>query len=130
VGSTWLVEGATLVARDLGVSDATIAISLVAIGTSLPELATTLAAVRHRASDLVAGNIIGSNLFNTLGILGLSGLASPLRTLEIRAWELVAFVAAPLAIAALARGGRLGRPAGTVLLVGYAAVLAVLARDS
>ena len=130
LGAKWLVEGATLVARDLGVSEATIAISLVALGTSLPELATTLAATRHRASEIVAGNIIGSNLFNTMAILGLSALTYPLRTLDIRAWEVAAFVAAPLAVAILAWGGRLGRPAGLALLLGYAAAIAVLAHGS
>lgn len=128
LGATWLVEGATLVARDFGVSEATIAIGLVAVGTSLPELATTLSAARHGASDLVAGNIIGSNLFNTLAILGVSALVAPLRTTDIRAWELVAFTAAPLAIAGLALGGRLGRVGGAVLIAGYTLVLAELAR--
>jgi cation:H+ antiporter len=127
VGAQWLVEGATLVARDLGVSEATIAISLVAVGTSLPELATTLTAARHGATELVAGNLIGSNLFNTMAILGLSALVAPLRTADIRAWELAAFVAAPLALAALALGGRVGRAGGGALLAGYGVVLAGLA---
>ncbi len=127
VGAKWLVEGATLIARDLGVSDAVIAISLVAVGTNLPELATTLVAVRHRASELVAGSIIGSNLFNTMAVLGLSGLTVPLQTVDIRTWELAVFVAAPLAIGIPAARGHLGRSAGVALVVGYGVVLAALA---
>jgi cation:H+ antiporter len=127
VGAKWLVEGATLIARDLGVSEAVIAISLIALGTNLPELATTLVAVRHRASELVAGSIIGSNLFNTMAVLGLSGLTVPLQTVDIRTWELAAFVAAPLAIGIPTARGHLGRSAGVALVLGYGVVLAALA---
>ncbi|MCG8588123.1 MAG: hypothetical protein MJE66_02440 [Proteobacteria bacterium] len=129
LGAKWLVDGATLLARDFGVSEAAIAISLVALGTSLPELATTLAASRRRASELVAGNLIGSNLFNTMAILGVSGLVSPLHASGIRPWELVAFVAAPVAVVIPAVRGRLGRTAGGALVLGYVLVLAILAQE-
>lgn len=130
VGAKWLVEGAALIARDLGVSEAVIAISLVAVGTSLPELATTLAAARHRANELIAGSIVGSSLFNTMAILGLSGLVAPLHTVDIRMWELAVFVAAPFAIGIPAARGHLGRWAGVALVFGYGVFLAALIQGS
>jgi cation:H+ antiporter len=123
VGAHWLVEGTILVARDLGVSEAAIAISAVAFGTSLPEVATTAAAARHRASDLAVGNLIGSNLFNVMAVLGLSGLVAPLQAADIRAWELVVFVGAP------AVRGRIGGRSGVALVLGYGGFVAAAALD-
>jgi cation:H+ antiporter len=78
VGSSFiLVEGAKQVARGLGMSDLVIGLTVVAIGTSLPELASALAAVRRSEHDLVIGNIIGSCIFNALGVVGLAGLIHP-----------------------------------------------------
>lgn len=72
-----LVEGAKEVASRLGMSDLVIGLTVVAIGTSLPELASALAAARHREHDLVIGNIIGSCIFNSLGVVGLAGIIRP-----------------------------------------------------
>ena len=78
IGATILVTNAELIARDFGVSETVIGLTLVAIGTSLPELATTtVAAVRKRA-DVALGNIIGSNMFNLLAIVGIAALVSPI----------------------------------------------------
>jgi cation:H+ antiporter len=129
VGAHWLVEGTILVARDLGVSEAAIAISAVAFGTSLPEVATTAAAARHRASDLAVGNLIGSNLFNVMAVLGLSGLVAPLQAADIRAWELVVFVGAPVLFAFLAVRGRIGGRSGVALVLGYGGFVAAAALD-
>jgi cation:H+ antiporter len=129
VGAHWLVEGTILIARDLGVSEAAIAISVVAVGTSLPEVATTAAAARHRASDLAVGNLIGSNLFNVMAVLGLSGLVAPLQAADIRAWELVVFVGAPVLFAFLAVRGRIGGRSGVALLLGYGGFVAAAALD-
>jgi len=71
-GADMLVKGAVSIARDFGVSDAVIGLSLVAIGTSLPELATAIVAALRRHSDVVLGNVIGSNIFNILAILGIT----------------------------------------------------------
>lgn len=76
-GSQLLVWGASSIAAELGVSKLVIGLTIVAVGTSLPELAATIASVRKNEGDLVIGNVIGSNLFNTLGVLGLPGLLSP-----------------------------------------------------
>ncbi len=77
-GAQVLVEGASNLARTFGVPEKVIGLTLVAVGTSLPELASSLVAVLKRHTDMVLGNIIGSNIFNVLGILGLSSLIIPL----------------------------------------------------
>lgn len=71
LGSHFLITGAVGLARAFGVSEATIGLTLVALGTSLPELATAIVAAYHRHSDVALGNVVGSNIFNTLGIMGI-----------------------------------------------------------
>lgn len=78
-GGDIFVDGASGVARSLGVSDALIGLTIVAGGTSLPELATSIVAARKGNSDIAIGNVIGSNVFNILMILGLTGVVSPMR---------------------------------------------------
>ena len=78
VSSRLLVWGAVEIARGFGVSDLIIGLTVVAIGTSLPELASSLAAIRKGEHDLAIGNIIGSNLFNTLAVVGIADVISPL----------------------------------------------------
>ena len=73
LASQMLVEGAITIARSMGVSQLVIGLTIIAIGTSLPELAAAIAAARKGAHDMIIGNIIGSNVFNTLGVLGLTG---------------------------------------------------------
>ena len=77
-GAGWLVDSAVSIARDFGVSEATIGLTIVAVGTSLPELATTLIAARRGQSQIGIGNIIGSNIFNILGILGVTATVAPI----------------------------------------------------
>ncbi|MEO0324244.1 MAG: calcium/sodium antiporter [Myxococcota bacterium] len=77
VGSRGLVWGATTVARHFGVSELVIGLTIVAFGTSLPELAATVMAARKNEHEIAVGNVIGSNLFNTLGVLGLPGVIRP-----------------------------------------------------
>ncbi|KAA0874143.1 calcium/sodium antiporter [Nitrincola tapanii] len=78
ISSRALVWGAINIASTLGVSDLVIGLTVVAVGTSLPELAAALAAIRKGENDLALGNVIGSNLFNTLAVVGLAGLITPL----------------------------------------------------
>ena len=78
VSSRILVWGAVEIARGFGVSDLIIGLTVVAIGTSLPELASSLAAIRKGEHELAIGNVIGSNLFNTLAVVGIAGVISPL----------------------------------------------------
>lgn len=78
VGAHFLISGARGVAVELGVSEAAIALTLVAVGTSLPELATTVAAALRRQADIALGNVIGSNIFNITAVIGAAALAAPL----------------------------------------------------
>ncbi|MBN8587977.1 MAG: calcium/sodium antiporter [Rhodothermia bacterium] len=77
LGSNWLVTSATEIARWMGVSELVIGLTIVAIGTSLPEVATSVAATLKGERDIAVGNVIGSNIFNILAVLGFSGLISP-----------------------------------------------------
>ena len=77
VGANWLVDGAVMIARMLEVSELIIGLTIVSIGTSLPELATSVTASLHRQTDIAVGNVVGSNLFNILSVLGLSALVAP-----------------------------------------------------
>ena len=137
VSSRALVWGAVEIARTLGVSDLLIGLTIVAIGTSLPELASSIAAARKGENDLALGNIIGSNLFNTLAVVGLAAIVSPMDAIE----KAVAYRDMPLMIALTVAlivlgfrrkgDGRLNRIAGAILLavyVGYLALLIVQAK--
>lgn len=82
LGANLLVEGASSIAHDYGVSQAVIGLTLVAIGTSLPELATTVMAALRQQADVALGNVIGSNMFNLLGIIGVAALVGPIPVSE------------------------------------------------
>ena len=129
VGAKLLVDGAVSVARDFGVSEALIGVTIVAIGTSLPELATTLVAARRGQNDVAFGNVIGSNIFNVLGILGITALVSPLAVApQIAAFDIWVMTAATVGlIAAAVTGWRITRAEGAALLVAYAAYIGWLA---
>ncbi|MCF6195566.1 MAG: calcium/sodium antiporter [Emcibacter sp.] len=77
IGAHFLVDGATIIARTAGIPEAVIGLTIVAIGTSLPELVTSLMAARNNHGDVAIGNIIGSNLFNILAIMGVTSLIAP-----------------------------------------------------
>ena len=78
LGANLLVENATIIAKTYGVSDTVIGLTLVAIGTSLPELATTVMAALRRQADVALGNVIGSNMFNLLAIIGIASFVGPI----------------------------------------------------
>jgi len=97
LGANLLVDNATVIARGLGVSDAIIGLTLVAIGTSLPELATTVVAAMRKQADVALGNVIGSNLFNLLLIIGVAGLVGPIPVpIEFLYFDLWVMLAASL----------------------------------
>jgi cation:H+ antiporter len=122
VGAELLVWGARTLAELLGVSGRVIGLTMVALGTSLPELAALLAAVRRREADLALGNIAGSNLFNILMILGITATAMP--PIPVHEKMIVDFlVAAALSVLAFpvfSRARRVGRWQGALLLACYA----------
>jgi len=122
LGARLLVSGAVDLARAMGVSEAVIGLTLVAVGTSLPELATSMMAALRGHNDVALGNVLGSNLFNILGILGVTAVVVPLpfnpRLLALDLWVMLA---ATLAMLVLFLGGRgLTRPGGVVFLLLYA----------
>jgi len=78
LGGERIVNGATLIARYFGLSERVIGLTIIAIGTSLPELATSIIAAYKKNTDLALGNIIGSNIFNILFILGISSIITPI----------------------------------------------------
>jgi cation:H+ antiporter len=130
--SRLLVWGAVEIARRLGVSDLIIGLTIVAIGTSLPELASSIVAVRRGQCDLALGNVLGSNLFNTLAVVGIAGVIHPMaigpdvltRDLPVMA----IFTASLFAIGFGFRGpGRINRVEGLLLLAGYLSYLTYLA---
>jgi len=94
LGATLLVDSASEIARMFGVPDTVIGLTLVALGTSLPELATTVMAALRRQADVAIGNVIGSNLFNLLAIIGVAALITPMRVdpglLQFDLWVMLA----------------------------------------
>lgn len=124
-GSKILLIGAVGIAHGFGVSEAVIGLTLVAVGTSLPELSISVIAALRRHADVAVGNVLGSNIFNLLGILGISALLQPLelrgRILEFDQWVMLG--AAVLLLVFLYTGRRLSRIEGGVLLIGYAAYI-------
>lgn len=125
VGANWLVDSATTFARAMGVSDLVIGLTVVAAGTSLPEVAASLAATLRGERDIAVGNVIGSNLFNILGCLGLSGLipadgllvAPAVMNFDIWVMLAVAFACLPIFLT----GREVARWEGALLLAYYVA---------
>ena len=126
-GADLLVTGATALARAAGVSEEVIGLTLVAVGTSLPELATSIVAAMRRQPDVCLGNVLGSNIFNLLGVTGAAAMVTPIafhpKILTFDLWALVAVTA--LLIAVMLTGRRISRIEGAALLVLYTAYIAV-----
>lgn len=127
-GADMLVEGAVNIARDFGVPDAVIGLSLVAIGTSLPELATAIVAAIRRHSDVVLGNVIGSNIFNILAILGVTVVIQPIEVTErFRQIDTPVMLGAALLLLTLLFATKsIGRTWGALMLAVYAAYMVFL----
>ena len=122
VGGAWaLVEGASNIARSIGVSDLVIGLTLVALGTSLPELAAAISAARRQEVDLILGNVIGSNIFNLLCVLGVTALVHPIEVAEkvLRVDFWVMLTISVLVLVALATQRRLVRFEGAILVAYY-----------
>jgi cation:H+ antiporter len=125
LGARFLVDGAVAVARDLGISEAFIGLTVVAVGTSLPELATSFVAALRRQSAIAVGNVIGSNIFNVLGILGLTAAISPLHvTPRFLTFDLPIVLVASLVLIVLLRRDQIGRLAGLAMVAAYAGYVA------
>ena len=119
-GSDLLLAGAVAVATQLGVREAVVGLTLVALGTSLPELATTAVAARRGEAEIALGNAIGSNIFNVFSVLGPASLAAPIAATGVGADALAIMVGfALVTFLFLVTGGRTQRWEGAVLLLGY-----------
>lgn len=121
IGAQWFLSGAEAVARNLGVSDRVIAITLVAFGTSVPELAASVVAAFKKEQDISLGNIVGSNLFNLFAILGITSIVSPVRVApEILSYDIFWMLGTSFAILPLALfRNRLGRIDGLIFISTY-----------
>lgn len=127
LGSRLLVDNSVALAKDLGVSEAVIGLTIVAARTSMPELATSLVAAIRQQPDIAICNIIGSNIFNSLAILGAASLVSPLNVPGISILDYAAMIIfTVLLIPLLYRGRLLHRVEGAVLLALYGVYLFIL----
>ena len=127
-GATFLVEGATSIARALGVSETVIGLTLVAIGTSLPELVTSVVAAFRGQADVAMGNVIGSNTFNILAILGITAVIAPMEVpaqiLAFDNWVMLGVSLLLIPFVFLKRD--IGKLAGIGLVGGYIAYAVAL----
>jgi cation:H+ antiporter len=130
LGSNWLVDSAVAFARAFGVSDLVIGLTIIAAGTSMPEVATSIMAAIRGERDIAVGNVIGSNTFNILGCLGLSGIVSANglgiapAVLNFDIWVMVAVAIACLPVLLLRR--QIGRKRGLLFLAYYVAYVVYL----
>lgn len=128
-GSGLLVDNAVVIAKALGWSEAVIGLTIVAAGTSMPELATSVVAAIKKRTDIAIGNVVGSNIFNLLAVLGLTATISPVETNLINWLDMGVMLGSSLLLLPFMRTGfRIARPEGIVLFliyVGYTAYLIV-----
>ena len=127
LGADLLVRGAVELAEAAGLSEAAIGATVVAVGTSLPELAAALVASRHGQGAMALGNVLGSNVFNILGILGITALLAPLEVPpSMLSFDIWVMAGAALALVAMAvTGWRITRAEGAALLAAYAGYVAL-----
>jgi len=123
-GAKLVLDGAVAFERIMGVPDEVVALTVVAVGTSLPELATSVVAARRGEPDIAIGNIVGSNIFNIFGILGVSALVRPVTVDGMHDIDFVTMIAVSGILWLMMKGRRcVGRPEGALLLATYAAYL-------
>ncbi len=126
-GSNFAVDSATALARQIGISDRFIGLTVVALGTSLPELFTSVVAARKNNADIAIGNIVGSNIFNILFIVGLSGIILPVPFPAPFIIDTIVALAAGLLLWGICLAkGKLGKVSGILMLLGYAAYFVYL----
>lgn len=127
IGSNLFVDNASFIASTLGVSDAVIGLTIVAGGTSLPELATSMVSAKKGNSDIAIGNVIGSNVFNILMIIGVTGLVKPMHIKGITSLDLIVMLASMLLLWFFCRTTyKVKRWEGAVLAISYITYLAWL----
>jgi cation:H+ antiporter len=127
-GASLLIDAATAIAREFGISEAVIGLTIVAVGTSLPELATSVVAAFRRQAEIALGNVVGSNIFNILGILGLTAIVVPVPVeASMATFDIPFMVVTSLALIALILvAGRISRIAGLAMVAVYTGYVAWL----
>ncbi|HEX9674013.1 MAG TPA: calcium/sodium antiporter [Burkholderiales bacterium] len=129
LGARGLISGAVTVAGAMGVSDSVIGITVVAAGTTMPELITCVVAALRREADIAIGNIVGSNVFNLLGVLGFAGVLAPISAVGVQPAEVWgAVLLAALSLPVMWRGLIVNRAEGALLVAAYLAYVAVVWR--
>ncbi len=127
IGSDLTVDGATSIAKAVGISERVIGLTIVALGTSLPELVTSVTAARKGNADIAIGNIVGSNIFNILFVIGVSAVICPVSfAANFLIDTIVAVAAGVILMIAVAKDLKLKRPWGIFMLVCYAGYLVYL----
>jgi cation:H+ antiporter len=122
VGANFFVQSAVAIAKLFNISDAIIGLTIVAIGTSLPELITSIVASYKKESDIAIGNVVGSNIFNILGILGITALIVPISSTGISNLDLIIMVLTAILLIPISKSGmRISRIEGLFLMAGYVA---------
>lgn len=120
VGSHFFVSGAVSLAESWGMSQTVIGLTIVAVGTSMPELATSMVAAIRKHGDVAVGNIVGSNIFNVVGILGFCAMLNPIHAPDISRVDLTVMLVIAVALLPLCKsGGKISRTEGAFLLAGY-----------
>lgn len=129
LGGKWTVDGATYIATQLGMSQSFIGLTVVAIGTSLPELVTSAIAAKRRNTDIAVGNAVGSNIFNILWILGLSAVIHPLPFNVLSNFDILMIIFASTLLIlsiSLEKNRSVGRVSGVIFLLCYVAYILFL----
>ena len=129
IGGKWIVDGAVAIATNLGISEAVTGLTIVAVGTSLPELATSVVAAMKRNTDIAIGNVVGSNIFNIFFILGISSLIKPLPFASGSNFDIGMVILASLLLVLfifLGKGRQITRGEGIVFVASYVGYLGYL----
>lgn len=132
-GANWLVDSATIFAERAGVSQLVIGLTIVAIGTSLPEIVTSILAAVRGEKDIAVGSIVGSNILNILSVIGISGLfisGIPVQESVLNVDLIVLLVISILCVPILSTGQEISRPEGLILFLSYLSYLVYLYLDS
>lgn len=129
-GSKWLVDGAIDLATALGVSERVISVTMIAVGTSVPELAASVIAALKKEKALSLGNLIGSNIFNIASVLGITAIIQPIvvnseKILTNDIWWMLGFAAVLIPLAFLPRRFEIGRAKGFIIVVAYCAFISL-----
>jgi cation:H+ antiporter len=129
-GSEWLVDGAIILAVNLGVSERVISVTMIAVGTSVPELAASVIAALKKEKALSLGNLIGSNIFNIASVLGITAIIQPIaiksqQLLSNDIWWMLGFSAVLIPLAFLPKKFEIGRVKGLIIVVAYCAFISL-----